>query len=110
MITVVVAFFESAALARRNPIITSSLGFLDFRRDQQVGIDLGLVEGAPRDPHEEEGEPGQTARHAHVRALLSLVAGARADVERQEHAEHQRDAGENSAADKEIVELLGHLV
>ena len=105
MITVVV--FVNAAFVC-NPGITSSFGFLDFRGDQQVGIDLGLIEGAPGDPHEEEGEPGQATRHAHVRALLRLVAGARADIERQEQAENQRDACENGATDHEIVELLGH--
>ena len=103
MITDVVVYVSAD-----NPSITSSFGFLDFRGDQQVGIDLGLVEGAPGDPHEEEGEPGQATRHAHVRALLSLVASARAHVERQEHADNQRDACENGATDKEIVQLLGH--
>ena len=57
---------------------------LDGWRDFEVGVELGLVEGRPTDPHVEEGEPGEAARHAHVGALHGLIAGAGADVEGQE--------------------------
>ena len=89
--------------------LDSILLCFDFRRDEQVRVQLGLVEGGPADPHVEEGEPGEAAGHAHICALLCLVSSAHAHVEGQKAAQDQSDGCENGGADEEIVRLLKHV-
>ena len=70
---------------------------------------MGLVESGPADPHVEEGEPRETAGHAHICSLLSLVTSAHFHVEGQKAAQDQSDGCEDGGADEEIVRLLKHV-
>ena len=77
-------------------------------RDRQVGVHLRLEEGAPGDPHVDDGQPSEAARHPLIRAAHRWVLGRHARVEEEEQAEDGRNSDPDDCAKHEILELDTH--
>ena len=87
--------------------ISSGAG-LDCGRDASVGVDLGLVESGPADPHVEERQPSESAGHALIGALLRGVACACTSVDGEEEGGDEGDGGKDRRTHGELLELLGN--
>ena len=76
--------------------------------DREVRVHLGLEESAPGDPHVDDGQPSEAARHPLIRAAHRWVLGRHARVEEEEQAEDGRDGDPDDCAEHEILELDTH--